>query len=197
MKKKLSDKEIENSNKKILEHKKVKEKISISIESDEKLESLKELIWKWIVSNEVVQQIIKWENIDDDVIAEIFDKIDQIEDIKDIDKYLPEDLRISKNDYKKALTDDIFRVKMLTKLDTALTILANQSNTDSSMWLNLFSWFMTILDKNLILVHDNTIEIKDNLREVDEKKFPKKEDTRTFWQKLIDFLKELFSSNNI
>jgi hypothetical protein len=60
------------------------------------------------------------------------------------------------------------------------------------MWLNLFSGFLTVLDKNLIIVQENTIDIKENLKEVDEKKFWKKEDKRTVWQKIVDFIKEIF-----
>jgi len=63
----------------------------------------------------------------------MFDKISEMEDIKDIDKYLPVELRISKEDYSKALTDDIFRVKVTTKLDSSLTLIANRINPDSAM----------------------------------------------------------------
>jgi len=55
-----------------------------------------------------------------------------LENIKDIDKYLPPELRISHDDYIKALHDDIFRVQMLTKLDSALTLLAEQINPNST-----------------------------------------------------------------
>jgi hypothetical protein len=89
------------------------------------------------------------------------------------------------------LNDDIFRVQLLTKLDSSLTLLANKINPDSAMWLNLFSWFLTVLDKNLIIVQENTIDIKENLKEVDEKKYWKKEDKRSLWQKIKDFLQNL------
>jgi hypothetical protein len=46
-----------------------------------------------------------------------------MEDLKDVDKYLPVELRITKEDYSKAMTDDIFRVQTLTKLNTALTVI--------------------------------------------------------------------------
>ena len=59
--------------------------------------------------------------------------------------------------------------------------------------MNLFSGFLSILDKNLILIQENTIDIKESLKEIDKKKFPKKEDKRTFWQKIIDFIKEIFN----
>jgi len=42
-------------------------------------------------------------------------------------------MRITSSDYKKALTDDIFRVQIITKIDTALTMLSNQAVPDSSM----------------------------------------------------------------
>ncbi len=190
-KRKLSEKEIQDNLLKTLEHQKVKEKISVEIEAEEELINLKELVEKGIISKDVAEQIIDWENIWEEAIKEIFEKIDQIDEIKDIDKYIPEELRITKEDYSKALTDDIFRVQLLTKLDSSLTLLANKINPDSAMWLNLFSGFLTVLDKNLIIVQENTIDIKENLKEVDEKKFWKKEDKRTLWQKIKDFLKEI------
>ena len=56
-----------------------------------------------------------------------------MEDIKDIGKYIPKELRISHDDYSKALHDDIFRVQVIKRLDSALTLLANQISPDSSV----------------------------------------------------------------
>lgn len=190
-KKLLSEKEISENNKKTLDHKKVKEKISVEIESEESLMNLKDLVEKWIITKETAEKVIEWVDIWKDIIKEIFEKIDQMEGIKDISQYIPDELRITKEDYSKALTDDIFRVQTITKLDSALVILSNKINPDSAMWLNLFSGFLTVLDKNLILVQENTIDVKDSLKEVDEKKFWKKEDKRSFIEKTIDFIKEV------
>lgn len=114
-----------------------------------------------------------------------------MEEIKNIDNYLPFELRITKDDYSRALSDDLFRVQTLTKLDSALTLLANKINPDSAMWLNLFSWFLTVLDKNLIVVQENTIDVKDNLKEFDEKKFWKKIDNRSFLEKILNYIKKI------
>ena len=187
----LSEKEIQDNLLKTLEHQKVKEKISVEIQAEEDLANLKELVEKGIITKDIAEQIIDWEDIGEEAIKEIFEKIDQIDEIKDIDKYIPEELRVTKEDYSKALSDDIFRVQLITRLDSSLTLLANKINPDSAMWLNLFSGFLTVLDKNLIIVQENTIDIKENLKEVDEKKFWKKEDKRTLWQKIIDFIKEI------
>lgn len=191
-KKELSEKEIQESNKKRLEYKKTKEKISTQVDTEESLMNLKDLVEKWIISKETAKNIIDWENIDEEVIQEMFNKINEIEDIKDIDNYLPAELRITKEEYKQALNDDIFRVQTITKLDSALTLLANQINPESAMWLNLFSWFLTVLDKNLVKVQENTIDIKDNLKEIDKKKNINKNWNISIWRKILEFLKELF-----
>ena len=166
-------------------------------ESEEENENLEtttdDILWlveKWIISEETAKQITEWSEIDEESIKEIFEKIEEMEDLKDIDQYIPDDLRITKEDYSKALIDDVFRVQILIKLDTALTLITNQINPDSAMGLNLFSGFLTVLDKNLILVQENTIDVKDSLKEVDENKFWKKIDNRNLWKKIVDFIKE-------
>ena len=192
-KKELSEKKLKDWIKKQIEFKKTKEKIWVEIKAEDDIFHLKELIEKWILTHETAKKIVDWEHIDDKSVKEIFNKIDELEDIKDINKYIPKELRITHDEYSKALHDDIFRVQTITKLDSALTLIANQINPDSAIWLNLFSWFLTVLDKNLIKVQENTIDVKDSLKEIDEKKFWKT-DKRTLWQKFIDFLKEIFSN---
>ncbi len=140
---------------------------------------------------QMIEKVISWEEISDDTIEDILEKIEDMESIKDIDKYLPKESRITWAEYKKALTDDIFRVQMITKIDIVLTILSNQVVPDSSMWLNLFSGYMAVLDKKLIKIQENHIDIKDNLKEIEEKKYPKPK--LSFWEKFIALLKEIFN----
>lgn len=191
------EKDNEQIKKKNLEHKAVKEKISIEIEAENQISKLKELIESWVISKETAEKIIEWENISESEINDIFNKIDEIEEIKNIDDYLPKELRINHDEYIKALHDDIFRVQILTKLNSALALISKQINPDSAMWLNLFSWFLIVLDKNLIKVQENTIDIKDNLEVIEEKKYWKKIDNRNIFQKIIDFVKEVFSSKSL
>jgi hypothetical protein len=190
-KKKISEKDIQENNLKNLEHKKIKEKISVEMKTEKELDKLKNLIEKWIISKETAEKIVEWKDVWEEIIKEIFEKIDQIEEIKDIDKYIPEHLRVTKEDYSKALNDDIFRVQLITRLDSSLALIANKINPDSAMWLNLFSWFLTVLDKNLIIVQENTIDVKDSLKKIDEQKFWVKADNRTLWEKILDFFKEI------
>jgi hypothetical protein len=88
------------------------------------------------------------------------------------------------------MTDDIFRVQTLTKLDTALTVIWQQVVPDASSGVNLFSWFLSVLDKNLVILQENTIDVKDNLTEIHEKKFS--EPHLSLWTQFVNFIKDLF-----
>lgn len=187
-KKKITEKEINENKRKTVEHKKIKEKISVEIEAENQIFNLKELVQRWVITKETADKVNSGIDIDEKIINEIFKKIDEIEEIKNIDKYLPKELRISHEDYIKAIHDDIFRIQMLTKLNSALTLLSRQINPDSAMWLNLFSWFLTVLDKNLIIVQENTIDVKDSLKKFDERKFWNKKIKKNIFQKIIDFV---------
>lgn len=187
------DDDLLEEEKKQLDFKKQKEKIELEINSEIQLDNLKELVSKWLITNETAKKILVWEEISNDEIKEVFEKINQIEEIKDVDKYLPKEYRITQEQYFKAINDDIYRVKILTKLDFALNILVKQIIPDSSSWLNIFSGFIWILDKNLILIQENTIDIKTWLKKVDEQKSSKQNIRLSFWQKIINFIKKLFN----
>jgi hypothetical protein len=101
----------------------MKEYIETETETEENLHKLHDLVEEGVLTKEQAEHIADGEELTQDDVQEIFDKIDEMEDLKDVDKYLPTELRITKDDYSKAMTDDIFRVQTLTKLDTALTII--------------------------------------------------------------------------
>jgi hypothetical protein len=101
----------------------MKEYIETETETEENLHKLHDLVEEGVLTKEQAEHIADGEELTQDDVQEIFDKIDEMEDLKDVDKYLPAELRITKEDYSKAMTDDIFRVQTLTKLDTALTII--------------------------------------------------------------------------
>lgn len=191
IKKTLSPEEMELEEKRQIEFKKQKERISVEIESEHNLLYLKEMINNWFVSQETAKKIIDWIQISTEEVKDIFNKINQIEEVKDIDNYLPREYRITQEQYFKAISDDIFRVQVLTKLDFALTLLSKQIVPDTAIGLNIFSWFLWVLDKNLILIQENTIDIKNWLKKVDKQKLPKQDIKLSFWQKIIKFIKEL------
>ncbi len=173
------------------EYVKKKEIIDTKEETSEKLDSLKELVDKKVITKESADKIVSWKAIDKNEIEAMFDKIDEIEDIKNVDKYLPAEYRITKKEYLKALESWVYRVKTLTKLDIALTMLSEQINPNSTMWMNLFSWFLTVLDKNLVLLQENTIDVKRSLEKVWSKSKSNKK--LSLWEKIVNFFKEVFN----
>ncbi len=183
----LSEKEKKGQHEKVLDFQRNKEQVKVKIEADEQISSLKDMVERWDLKQEVVEKIEKNEEINTKEIEEIFEKIEEIENINNIDDYIPVELRITKSDYKRALSDPIFRVKILTKIDTSLILLAEKATWSTVWWLNLFSWYLTLLDKNLQLVQWNTIDVKNSLKDID-----KVDKNLTFWQKIVRFMKELF-----
>lgn len=189
-KKELEEKEEAEFQQKQVEHQKMKEYIQTETETEENLHKLHDLVDEGLLTKEQAEHIAEWEQLSEEDVKEIFEKIDEMEDLKDVDKYLPAELRITKEDYSKAMIDDIFRVQTMTKLDTALTVIWQQIVPDSSAGVNLFSGFLSVLDKNLIILQENTIDVKDNLNEIHEKKYPKPK--LSLWTTFLNFIKELF-----
>lgn len=188
-----TEQEVSFEKKKTIDLKKSREKSEKHEDSEKQLFELKNLLDDWNLdsaTHNLVEKVVNSDVIWEEEIKEIFEKIEEIENNENISKYLPGDSIIKKEEYKKSLTDDIVRVQTLTKLNTALTILANHINPDSSMWLNLFWGFMAMLDKNLVKIQENHIDIKNSLEKVEEYKNPKKQ--KTFWEEIVNFIKNIF-----
>lgn len=142
----------------------------------------------------LIKKAIEWWDITKEEIEDILNKIEEIESNEKVDKYLPKEFRITAEDYKQSLVNWVKRLQIITKLDTSLTILAKQINPESSMWLNLFSWYMAILDKNLVKIQENTIDTSDSLKNLEKKKNPPKKENLSLWERFVRFLREIFSN---
>lgn len=152
---------------KSLEFAKEKKVLLEKIDKDKKLAYLRSMVERWLIKLSTVEQIIIWEKLTSEEIKEIFDKIDEIEEIKDIDEILPKNLRITKDEYMRALDDIQFIQKIILRIDSSLSYLF-QSNKPFASWImSLFSWLIHSLDHsqdNLIKIQENTIDIKLSLR---------------------------------
>lgn len=193
-KKEKTEKQKKQEHLKIIEQEKIKKEAREKKESDDVLNKLEDMLEEWILSESdlsTIKNIVEKADISEEEIEDILEKIEEIEKTEDVDKYLPQEFRITSEDYKQSLSDDIKRLQTITKLDAWLTILAQHIAPDASMGLNLFSWYMAILDKKLIKIQENTIDVKDSLKTIEEKKYPNKK--LSFWEKLIKFLKEMFN----
>ena len=109
-----------------------------------------------------------------------FEKIDEIEAIDSIDDYLPKDMRVSKEEYTAATHDDTELSRVEDKIHAALTHLSQSSAPQTGWSINLFTWFMTMLDKNLITIQEHHIDMKDSLNPWNKK-------TKNLWQTIKDW----------
>lgn len=176
-----------------LEFKKSKEKIMTLEDSESKLQALKEMIQNWEIderTKKVLEKVIASADMNDEDIETIFRQIDEIENIENVDNYLPKEFRITKDEYKDALTNHISRIQVLTKIDVALTIIINQIKPFDWSMLNLFRWYLIALDKNLVRLQENHIDMKNILEAVDWKIDDEK---LSLWQRFVKFLRSLFN----
>ncbi len=151
------------------------------------LEKLRILVEKWVISEGQLDIILKNEILITSDIEDIFQKIDEILAIKDIDKYLPAEYRLTKEEYLSALKDDNIRIQIIGKLDKALVHIYELSHPDQ-IWLDMFSSIYLIFEKNLKLIQENTIDIKDSLEE-DMTDSLKEKSKESLWQQVTEFFK--------
>lgn len=187
--KEKSDKNDFESRQKQVEFCQLKEKISNQNNRESELFDLKNALSKGLIDADLVVKLDSNDLLDSSNLDEIFDKIDEIDSIDNIDNYLPKYLRITKEEYNLAVNDWIQRLKTLTKLNTSLILLSDQISWDTFSNVSIFSWYLFLLDKNLTILQENTIDIRDNLQEIEDKKNPKKK--LSLLQQIINFIKNL------
>lgn len=192
-KEKIKKNEKEAINKSLKENK--KKEIDIHEKAEDNLFELKQMVDKWIFdkkTEELVEDIVNIDSISQSEIEEIFDKIDEIESTKDIDEILPKELRITKNDYKKSLIDNDYRAETIKKLNLSLSIIVKKITPKQWVWMHILWWFLLGLDKKLVKIQENSIDIKNSLKKVDEKTILEKKENLSFFQRILKFIKEIY-----
>lgn len=174
--------------KKKLEFSKEKTEIIDKIDAQKELTYLKSLVERWLISVNVAKNIIEWKDLNNSQIEEILEKIDEIEEIKDVDKVLPKELRITKEEYLAALWDTESRQQAMKKLHWALDYIYHTVHPED-VWIVDISWIILLLNQNLVKVQDRTIDIKRNLEWIEKQQNPTKEEKKGFFTKLINLLK--------
>ena len=148
----------------ILRAKKSREYICEEEHTEHDLQKLRDLLDQHIIDDALVEKVLCHTEITHDEIEEIFEKIDELEALDNIDDYLPKDMRVSKEEYAHATHDDEAAKAVIQKIESCLVILANQ--WAPSTWggsINVFSGFLRVLDKNLITIQEHHIDMKDGL----------------------------------
>ncbi|MDD3302135.1 MAG: hypothetical protein PHN31_01140 [Candidatus Gracilibacteria bacterium] len=194
---KLKKKEAEINKENLEKSKKQKEKIEVQEQAENNLYELKNMLDKGVLDDrteDLVEDIVEFDVISQKEIEEIFDEIEEIENTKDIDKVIPKTFRITKDDYKKSLTDEVTRKHTIKKINSALSIIVTKINPKSSVGMNIIGGFLYVIDKKLVKIQENHIDIKNSLNKVEEKSSGKKYVKKSLGQKIIDFFREVINS---
>lgn len=162
---KLSEKEQKEIIERELEYKKNKEALLARIDKDKSLSFLKSLVERGLIGVSTLEQVLSNTHLDSGAVAEIFEKIDAIEAMHDVDAIFPKNYRVSREEYLLALESSEQRAETLSKIDASLGFIYQSLHPHAHMGiLDFFSGFMHILDKNLIKIQEHTIDIKRSLK---------------------------------
>lgn len=123
------------------------------------LEELKRLVKEKVLDMVIVEKFFDKEKLEETEIAIIFEKIDEIEDIDKIDDIIPKEFRINKAEYLLALQDKVIRDEVKQKIDIILNYIAMRFQWDQA-WFWLVFFYLSTLEKNLIKIQENTIDIQ-------------------------------------
>lgn len=156
----------------ILKIKKKKEVMREEEGASDDLQQLKDLLQQHIIDDALVEKVLDQSELDHEELENIFDQIDTIEEIDNIDDYLPRDMRVTKEEYTAATHDDEILAIVEIKIHTALSQLASIAAPQTGWSMNLFSWFLTMLDKNLITIQEHHIDMQDSLHNSNRKQSP-------------------------
>ena len=172
--------ELKKEQEAIIRMQKKKEVISAEESISDDLWKLRDLLEKHVIDDLLIKKVMQEAELNHKDIEEIFEKIDEIEAIDSIDDYLPKDMRVSKEEYTAATHDDTELSRVEDKIHAALTHLSQSSAPQTGWSINLFTWFMTMLDKNLITIQEHHIDMKDSLNPWNKK-------TKNLWQTIKDW----------
>jgi hypothetical protein len=163
-KKQRTEKERKQEVAKTLAFNKEKKTILERMGNKKELEFLKSLVERGLITLDSAAAISAAESIPPEEVAEIFTKMDEIEDIPKIESILPAAMRLTKDEYAQALESTDARTTALSKLDRALQYLYDSTHTDGFSPMSFFFSTFLMLSKNLVKVQEATIDIKRSLQ---------------------------------
>lgn len=168
-----SEKEKKKEQEKLLQFEKKKAQIHEEEEAYNNLQKLRNLLEDHIIDDALVEKVLSGDEISHEEMEDIFDKIDEIEDIEDIDKYIPKDMRVTKDEFTAAIHNDEQYEKVLWKLHQVLWVISQHITPQTTGSVNLFSGFVTLLDRNLVTIQEHHIDMKDSLSNLKNNPLPK------------------------
>ena len=144
-----------------------RQKILAKKQREEELAFLRSLVERGLIRPSTMEHFIRDERLDTSEVREIFETIDRIEEVKDIDSILPRNLRVMPEDYLSALEEEQKCAALIARIDEALNFLYTSSHPMSFSGIRLFTGFLFLLGqerKALVTVQEGMIDIKRSLQ---------------------------------
>jgi len=142
---------------------KEKKELLIWLEKEKSLTCLKSALERGFIQPETVRQMMDRSLFDAQEVSEVLSKIEELENIADIDSVLPKSLRLSSQNYLLALEDATARTQALQLLDDALSYLHTQIFPQGAFGVSSFEQVIFSMQDTLTKAHDTTIDIKNSL----------------------------------
>lgn len=142
-----------------------KNEIERQLDTKTELARLQSLVERGLLKPETLERALEDGKLSEGEIEEVFAKIDEIENVEEIDKILPKESRPTKEEFLEAVNSEPKRIQMLTKLNSALR-LVTQTNGGRGFAGGLFGNFMLFLSKSLRTVQENLIDVKRALQKI-------------------------------
>lgn len=140
-----------------------KEIFATLFEKKKLLQFLKSMVERGLLKPRTARAIMAHKEVETKELEEMFTKIDAIEAIRNVEKILPNNLRLTKEEYASALKNDANRTQAIKKIEQALYFIANSHSPRSSSPVSAFLSFFAVLDTNLRTVQEHTIDLKRSL----------------------------------
>ena len=163
------EKQKEKIEKQAMELRKNKEKNELLDEIKKKLVDMRfelENAWVWWKLVDEITNLIESWKITKEEIEDIFEKIDEILKANEKKKEIPQKYLFTKHDYLKALKSEEDRANLLSKLDNILDFTASKLQPVDNVFLLAGYYFL--LDKKIQIIHDNCIDVKENLEKLNK-----------------------------
>ena len=133
------------------------------------IQQLKHLVEAGAIDLQTFETIVEDKKITNEEFQEVLDKVDiqklfeKLEEIEKADDTIPQEYRVSKEEYLQAFKNSQTRTSVLQKFNASLDLIYHQVHGGKSFHGNVFGTYVYLLHQKLIPLQENIIDLKEPL----------------------------------
>jgi hypothetical protein len=140
-----------------------KKELAEKMDAKRKFHLLRSMVERHLLSPSDFSNQTILETDQEDVVKEILRKIEEIEEITQVDEVLPKELRITAEEYVMSQDSEESRTRALEKVDAALKHLYIHFSPEWSLSFMFFQTILLSLQKKAKIVQEHTVDIRNEL----------------------------------